>query len=605
EKTGIFFTIPEEYTNQAQIGMYLDAVCKSSCLLTIISADTSEVLYKLWVAFDKENPDTQQEVRTLFHDTFDYDFELSDSYFRSMKSTRNKSMYAYMRLKYPYQLNDEYAIMFRNFLKRFGTNALSFFIDDDTPENFEFAEQIGMFERADMEELVDYSREIGKDAIAELLLEYQSRRDSVQDSGVHTLTPEQIRKLNEPVFQRLQEKKARLHRAAQERLAAAADTEGMLTALMDGVKADDRPAVRRILGLSTGSIATEKLVECCHIAVKNDDSYMLQDLFEALPELTADIAADMLEAAVIAGNLNTVKFICVYAKQINPYNRALGYTLRQANYYMAQAILARQDQMLKSASYIKDVFKKLSDGPEKEKLKSRLVDVQYLDYNYYDDDFRYLLLNCGRNGLIGDEFYDVHYTLVRLASAQERIGFIKRMYETGLFTMEQLEYICFLAVDSDEIPIAKAMLELGVDDIDVKKYSIMANHQTVLNDIGDLLTSNPKRPSDEKFYFILDRLKGEKLRLKRQYLLKSADITRTLAMLKHSSLEMCEDIDQTVEYFVRHNSAEAVEILCQWGKADECFDMAQKFKKTELIAWTLNYKNQHTVRADIDDRFAL
>jgi hypothetical protein len=126
EKTGIRFAIPEDYTNQAQIGLYLDAVCKSSCRLTVVSAETGETLYQLWIAFDKETPELQQAVRALFYDTYDYDFAQSDSYFRSMKSTRNKAMYAFLRLKYPYQLGDEYAILFRNFLKRFATNALSF-----------------------------------------------------------------------------------------------------------------------------------------------------------------------------------------------------------------------------------------------------------------------------------------------------------------------------------------------------------------------------------------------------------------------------------------------------------------------------------------------
>ncbi len=604
EKTGIRFAIPEDYTNQAQIGLYLDAVCKSSCRLTVVSAETGETLYQLWIAFDKETPELQQAVRALFYDTYDYDFAQSDSYFRSMKSTRNKAMYAFLRLKYPYQLGDEYAILFRNFLKRFATNALSFFIDDDTPEELAFAEQIGMFEKADFEELIDYSREMGKEDFAQRLTECQNRRDSGAGTGVHTLTPAQIKKLNEPVFQRLQEKKARLRRAAEERLARTAGNETLISALIENVKADDRAAVRRLLADGADVIDRDTLVNCCRIAVENDDSYMLQELFEAMPALDGTLAADMLEAAVIAGNLSTVKFLCVYAKEINPYNRALGYTLRQANYEMAKAILSRDDQMLKSASYIKNVYKSLGEGPELEILKSRLVDVQYLEYNYYDDDFRYILLNCSRNGLIGDEFYDVHYTLVKLAPTQERIAFIRRMYETGLFTREHLEYLCFLAMDSDEIPIARAALALGVEEIDVKKYSVMANHQTVLTDMGDLLTSNPKRPSDEKFYFILDRIRDNSLRLKRIYLLKSADITRTLAILKHSSLETCEDVDLAVEYFVRHGSVEAVEILCHWGLEDACFEMAQRLKKTELIAWILNYKNENTARAGIDERFA-
>ncbi|MBQ8930523.1 MAG: DUF3160 domain-containing protein, partial [Oscillospiraceae bacterium] len=408
EKTGIRFAIPEDYTNQAQIGLYLDAVCKSSCRLTVVSAETGETLYQLWIAFDKETPELQQAVRALFYDTYDYDFARSDSYFRSMKSTRNKAMYAFLRLKYPYQLGDEYAILFRNFLKRFATNALSFFIDDDTPEELAFAEQIGMFEKADFEELIDYSREMGKEDFAQRLTECQNRRDSGAGTGVHTLTPAQIKKLNEPVFQRLQEKKARLRRAAEERLARTAGNETLISALIENVKADDRAAVCRLLADGADVIDRDTLVSCCRIAVENDDSYMLQELFEAMPALDGTLAADMLEAAVIAGNLSTVKFLCVYAKEINPYNRALGYTLRQANYEMAKAILSRDDQMLKSASYIKNVYKSLGEGPELEILKSRLVDVQYLEYNYYDDDFRYILLNCSRNGLIGDEFYDIY-----------------------------------------------------------------------------------------------------------------------------------------------------------------------------------------------------
>ena len=75
--------------------------------------------------------------------------------------------------------------------------------------------------------------------------------------------------------------------------------------------------------------------------------------------------------------------------------------------------------------------------------------------------------------------------------------------------------------------------------------------------------------------------------------------------MKHSSLDYCEDVPMTIDYFVRHNSLEAIELFCQWGKADECFEAARTLENTEIVAWILNYQNLHGARADIRDRFEI
>ena len=272
---------------------------------------------------------------------------------------------------------------------------------------------------------------------------------------------------------------------------------------------------------------------------------------------------------------------------------------------MASAILSREDQELATAKNIRDLYVSRLNKPEQAELERRIVDLGYIDYNYYDDDFRYMLLNTNRNGLIGDEFYETHYTLVKLASTEERIAFIRRMYVEGFFKQEDLNYLCYLAADADEIAIAETLVQMGAD-FDVKHCSIEANQQTVLEELGDMFTSNPHRPSDEKFAFILSRLKpGEKMRLQVKYLLKTANVSRALAILKHSSLDYCEDVPMTIDYFVRHNSLEAIELFCQWGKADECFEAARTLENTEIVAWILNYQNAHVGHTAVEDRFDL
>jgi hypothetical protein len=216
-----------------------------------------------------------------------------------------------------------------------------------------------------------------------------------------------------------------------------------------------------------------------------------------------------------------------------------------------------------------------------------------------------MLLNTNRNGLIGDEFYETHYTLVKLAGTEERIAFIRKMHEAGFFGQKELNYLCYLAADADEIDIAEALVQMGAD-FDVKTCSIEANQQTVLEELSDMFTSNPHRPSDEKFAFILSRLKpGEKMKLQVKYLLKTANVSRALAILKHSSLENVEDVPMTIDYFVRHNSLEAIELFCQWGRADECFEAARTLENTEIVAWILNYQHATGTREDIRDRFEI
>ena len=80
---------------------------------------------------------------------------------------------------------------------------------------------------------------------------------------------------------------------------------------------------------------------------------------------------------------------------------------------------------------------------------------------------------------------------------------------------------------------------------------------------------------------------------------------RALAILKHSSLEDCEDVHLTIEYFVEHNSLEAIELLCNWGKADECFEVARAHENTEIVAWILNYQNAHVGHTEVEDRFEI
>ena len=580
-------------------GLFVDsALLRSGTVLECLD-EAGKRLWALWLPVGEQSAELKERLRDQLYSAEPFRFAALDELFRSLKEEKNKLLYALLRLLYPLELSGEVEIMLRNLLRRWATACARYLVEDGRLELLKAGVEAGLLDGADQAELLPLAEEKG---CAGELRELFTGKSAAEAESVETLTPVQIKMLNSPVYARLMERKEKLRRASLERMAK--NGESLEQLLREGVRADDRAKVRYYLSGSVVDAAV--LYECALLAIENDDIYMLQDLIEAMHGLEPMQAGLLLEHAAVGGKTGVVRFLCANLAEIIPFNRALGYALRQASFDMADAILKREDQKLTTAKMIRDVYVARMNKPEQAELERRIVDLGYIDYNYYDDDFRYMLLNTNRNGLIGDEFYETHYTPVKLAGTEERITFIRRMKEAGYFGDKELSYLCYLACDADEIAIAQALVELGAPDFDVKRCSIEANQQTVLEELGDMLTSNPARPSDEKFAFILSRLKpGEKMKMQVKYLLKTANVSRALAILKHSSLENVEDVPMTIDYFVRHNSLEAVELFCQWGKADDCFEAARTLENTEIVAWILDYQNRHGTRADIQDRFEL
>ena len=580
-------------------GFFVDSgLLRSGTLLECTDGDGPR-LWALWLPVGEQSAELRDKLRDLLYTPLPLRFAACDELFRSMKEEKNKLMYALARLLYPVELNQEVEIMLRNLLRRGATACAGYLVEDGRLNELRAAVEAGLLAEAELSALLPLAEEAGCTARVREIFE---ARQSAGTSGAESLTPAQIRMLNSPVYARLMERKEKLRRASLERLAK--NSEGLEQLLRDGVRSDDRAKVRYYL--SAGAVEDGVLFDCARLAVENGDIYMLQDLIEAMHQLSPINAGLLLEHAAIGGKTAVVRFLCLSLKDVTPYHRALGYALRQADFEMANAILGRADQSLKTAKDIRSAYVKRAGGPRVQELERCIIDLGYVDYNYYDDDFRYMFLNTGRNGLVGDEFYETHYTLIPLASAEARIAFIRKMHEAGYFGMKELRYLCYMATDADEISIARAMVELGAGDFDVRECSILANQQTVLEELGDMFTSNPNRPSDEKFDFIISRLKpGEKLKMQVKYLLKTANVGRALAILRHSSPENVEDMAMTIDYFVRHNSLEAVELLCQWGQSDACFEAARTLENTEIVAWILNYQNAHGGHETIEDRFEL
>ena len=600
-KTAVL-TLHRQYGAESTVlaGAFVDSgLLRSGTLLECVD-ETDTRLWAIWLPVGEQSAELKDRFRDLLYSASPMRFAPCDEYFRSMKEEKNKLLYALTRLLYPVELSEEVEIMLHNLLRRRSTACACYLVEDGRIGELKAAAEAQILVGVDQRELLALAEDAGSTEQVRAIL---AGVEAAQDSGaMESLTPAQIKMLNSPVYARLMERKEKLRRASLERLAK--NGESVAELLREGVRVHDRAKVRYYL--STGEADGDTLFECARLAVASDDIYMLQDLIEAMHGLTPQNAGLLLEEAAVGGKSGVVRFLCRSLPEITPYHRALGYALRQADFDMADAILSRQDQSLKTAKDVRDAYVKLAGKPDVRVLERRIVDLGYADYNYYDDDFRYMFLNTGRCGLIGDEFYDTHYTLVKLAPQEDRIAFIRWMAEAGHFGQKELRYLCYLAADSDEIPIAAALTELGAGDFDVRECSILGNQQTVLEELGDMFTSNPNRPSDDKFNFILSRLKsGEKLRMQVKYLLKTANVNRTLAILKRSSLEYCEDVPMTIDYFVRHNSLEAVEIFCQWGKSDECFESARALENTEIVAWILNYQNAHGGHEAIENRFEL
>lgn len=584
------------------------ATCLAGCFAdsgllrtgTVLEAvdENDRRLWALWLPGDESSTDLKEGLRDLLYTAEDVHFSGYDDLYRCVKQPKNRLLFALYRLLYPVGMAQEVSILLRNQLRRSASECVCALIEDGRMDELRAAAKAGLLDRAQLDDILPCAARHGCEEEVKALFADKS----AEDDPYQRLNAAQLRSLNRPVYERLMKRQEKLRRASLERLAKA--NGGLEQLLREAVLSDDRTRVRYYL--STNFVDAATVAACLPLAIDNGDIYMVQDLIEAAHGLEPRQAGRLLEQAAVRGKTAVVKYLCASLPAITGYNRALGYALRQADFAMAQAILARPDQSLKTARDIREEFVRRMNKPTQAELERRIIDLGFVEYTYFDDDFRYFFLNTGRNGLVGDEFYETHYTLVKLAGQAERIEFLRKMAESGLLSAKQLSYCCYLATDADEIPIAKALVEMGVPDFDVRECSIIANQQTVLEHLGDLFTSNPRRPSDEKFAFIIDRLKpGEKLKMQVKYLLKTANVKRALTILKHSSLDDCEDVPLTIEYFIRHNSLEAVELLCQWGKADDCFEVARAMENTEIVAWILNYQNAHVGHAQVEDRFEL
>lgn len=578
-------------------GCFYDSnLLRSGTVLDVLD-ENDQLVWSLYLPVGESSVDLREGIREQLYSTAEAKLSKYDDLFRCVKEPKNKLMFALYRLLYSVDMAPEVRIMLRNALRRSASECVCALIADGRMTELRAAAQAGLLDRAELDAILPCAAEHGCEAEVRALFENRS----ASDDEFQSLNAAQVRMLNKPVYERLMKRQEKMRRASLERLA---QREGGLEQLLrEAVLSGDRNRVR--FYLSSSYLDAGVLFNCAMLAVNNGDIFMLQDLIEGMHGVDPDKAGLLLEQAVITGKTAVVQYLCSHLSAITPFNRALGYAMRQADFAMAHAILSRDDQRLKTAKDIRDEFVRRMNKPEQAELARLVIDLIFVEYSYFDDDFRYFFLNTGRNGLVGDEFYDTHYTLVKLAGFDERIEFIRRMTAAGHFTPVQLSYLCYLATDADEIPIAQALADMGVE-FDVHDCSIIGNQQTVLHSLGDLFTSNPHRPSDEKFAFIISRLKpGEKLILQTRYLRKTANVRRALAILKHSSVENCEDIHLTIDYFVQHNSLEAVELLCNWGLADECFEVARAYENTEIVAWILNYQNKHVGHAEVEDRFEI
>ncbi len=578
-------------------GCFVDSsLLRSGTVLEALDS-SDQRQWAIWIPVGESSADLKEGLRSLLYSSEAPRFPDYDALFRCVKDPRNRLLFALYRLLYPVDLAEEVSIMLRNHLRRGASECVCALIEGGRMAELRAAAKAGFLSRAELDAVLPCAAEHGCEPEIREIFETIPKEESVQN-----LNAAQVRKLNNPVYARLMARQEKLRRASFERLAQ--KNGGLDQLLREAVMADDRTKVRYYL--SSSILDASVIFDCAMSAVDNGDIYMLQDLIEGMHGVDPMKAGLLLEHAAVRGKTAVVKHLCSSLSAVTAYNRALGYAMRQADFAMADAILSRNDQFLKTARDVREEFVRRMNKPSQTELSRLVIDLGFVEYNYYDDDFRYFFLNNGRNGLVGDEFYDTHYTLVKLADAEDRIAFIHKMTDAGHFTPKALSYLCYLAADADEISIARELVAMGAEDFDVRECSILANQQTILANLGDLFTSNPKRPSDEKFAFIISRLKpGEKLKMQVRYLLKTANASRALAILKHSSLENCEDVPLTIHFFVEHNTLEAVELFCQWGLADEVFEEARAMENTEIVAWILNYQNLHGGREEIEDRFEI
>lgn len=349
-------------------------------------------------------------------------------------------------------------------------------------------------------------------------------------------------------------------------------------------------------------------------AINSSDVDALQTLLAEV-NISPEDAANILELAVCSGNNDLIRAVVALLDEVEPFCRALPYALRMANLEAIELLVDKYKWTFMSASEVfynpeyrsvkrkiggKAFTKKQYGDAQIEASKAsnkRKFRVETKNAQYYDDDFAYIFENKGDLYPGGTNRFAAFHEKVGLAPLEKRIGLLKTLFDLGILKIDDLRYICFLSVLSDQIAFAEAVESFAPEAAHYNVEAMMKKSKRNLKSkkISDLAT--PTMSLDKAKFIHRHLEQGESLGFGTGYTQPNACVDTAIFVLSHSDSSEIKNKKQAVLHFINIDNAEALSILGSLGalsgnSLDDYIKQANDQRKMSALAFLLDFKNQ-------------
>ena len=141
--------------------------------VTVRSAQTDEIKYKVWMGADRTQGEYCYTLASSWGRNATFNFNAVDEFFPKIKGVYHKIKVAMNRLRYPVDLTDEQKEMYRSYIVHSAKNAVKLCIDTDDIELLLSCKPLGIIKKNNIDELLEYATEKKAVSFTAYLLEYK------------------------------------------------------------------------------------------------------------------------------------------------------------------------------------------------------------------------------------------------------------------------------------------------------------------------------------------------------------------------------------------------------------------------------------------------
>lgn len=142
--------------------------------ITVLSAETSKVKYKVWMSGSNEPRTYSCKLCAAWGGHAEFNFSNIDSEFDNMRDLADKVRYSLYRLQYPYNLSDTDKNKFLQFIKKMAVRIVRRCIDDKDLELLKYCEPYEVLTKNNIDKLIAYAEEKKSKRIATYLKKWKN-----------------------------------------------------------------------------------------------------------------------------------------------------------------------------------------------------------------------------------------------------------------------------------------------------------------------------------------------------------------------------------------------------------------------------------------------